>query len=67
MTENKEFIEFFHLNKNKLPLYFKDFKEYNFKKEINENLVIEKVFESKVLQTKTCKVEKFYKPICRFD
>ncbi len=67
MSKNKEFIEFFNLNKNRLPLYFKDFKEYNLKKEINEYVVIEKVFASKALQTKTCRVEKFYKPICRFD
>lgn len=67
MSNNKEFNEFFSLNKNKLPLYFKDFKEFELKKENDANIKIEKVFNNEELQTKMCKVEKFYKSICRFD
>lgn len=67
MNNNKEFIEFFSLNKNKLPFYFKDFKEFKLKNEMDKNKIIEKVFHNDALQTKMLKVEKFYKSICRFD
>ncbi|MDF2933055.1 MAG: hypothetical protein K0R36_2386 [Chryseobacterium sp.] len=64
---NKEFNTFFNLNKNKLPFYFKDFKEFKLKNEIEKNKIIEKNFHNEALQTKMHKVEKFYKSICRFD
>lgn len=67
MNDNKEFSEFFNLNKNKLPFYFKDFKEFELKNEMDKNKIIEKVFHNEALQTKMFKVEKFYKSICRFD
>lgn len=67
MNDNEEFSKFFNLNKNRLPLYFKDFKEFELKNAIDKNKIIEKVFNNEVLQTKMFKVEKFYKSICRFD
>jgi hypothetical protein len=64
---NKEFKDFIIKNKKSLPLYFKDFTEFKLAIKNNNNMVIEKVFHNKNLQTKLCKVEKFYKEICRFD
>ncbi|WP_426276123.1 hypothetical protein ACN9MN_14745 [Chryseobacterium sp. S-02] len=67
MNNNNEFYKFLELNKNKLPLYFKDFQEFKLKEKIDKSTVVEKVFHNQVLQTRMHRVEKFYKLMCRFD
>jgi len=60
----ESFEFFFKENRNKLPYYFKDLKAT--KLLLNENnMTIDKVFNSNFFNSKYCKVERFYKDLIR--
>lgn len=62
--KNKSFESFFKENRNNLPYYFKDLKATKLTLSDN-NVKIDKVFNSKIFNSNYCKVERFYKEMIK--
>ncbi|ALR29330.1 hypothetical protein ATE47_01725 [Chryseobacterium sp. IHB B 17019] len=62
--KTESFEQFFKENRNKLPYYFKDLKATKLVVDDN-NITINKIFNSNFFNSKYCIVERFYKDIVR--